>query len=369
MSCFGKKWAFLSSNTDGVYLELIPKRVLDMEAQTETSEKGLVTVITPVFNRAEFVEASMDSVWRQNYRPIELIIIDDGSTDESPNIVERWCDSRMGDQSFSVTFMRQANRGACAARNTGLRVARGQYIQWLDDDDIMYPRKLEVQVAFLRAHPEVDAVACQLDYATRDLRVFGRTTMPKPSEFEDMRLFALKHDILGYAPVYRKSILESVGGWRESIPCGQDTDLHARLGLAGARFAVIDECLGVVRCHSKGRAMGSCRWRQPASYNRVAYERIHEFARARGVDSEALHRAIAERLRSAAYSNFARFRTRTGQECLRGMHAFVGRNLSPWDFLGRHACGTPFVSLGAFGLRCLRAICRRMTTRVFNHRH
>jgi glycosyltransferase involved in cell wall biosynthesis len=116
-----------------------------------TSVAATVSVIVPVFNGERYLEDALRSAADQSLPPFEVIVVDDGSTDASPRIAER-----IGDP---VRCLRQENAGVAAARNRGLSVATGEFIAFLDHDDLWPREKLEVQVAALEANPEVDVVS------------------------------------------------------------------------------------------------------------------------------------------------------------------------------------------------------------------
>lgn len=121
---------------------------------------GLVSVVIPSYNRAYIVGKAIASVLSQTYPDVEVIVVDDGSTDHTRDVVTRF-DER-------VCYVAQANSGVCSARNTGLRLARGEFVALLDSDDEWLPWKLAAQVAVMRAHPEVgmawtDMVAVSAD--------------------------------------------------------------------------------------------------------------------------------------------------------------------------------------------------------------
>jgi hypothetical protein len=110
-------------------------------------EPGLVSVLIPSYNRAYILATAIDSVLAQTYRPIEVIVVDDGSRDDTRAVVARY-----GDQ---VRYIHQSNGGLAAARNTGLAAARGEFIAFEDSDDAWLPWKLKVQVAVLQRFPQV----------------------------------------------------------------------------------------------------------------------------------------------------------------------------------------------------------------------
>ncbi|MDE1892782.1 MAG: glycosyltransferase family 2 protein [Pseudomonadota bacterium] len=141
----------------------------------------LVSVVMPVYNAAAWLRRSVESVLRQNHRNLELIAVDDGSSDDSPAMLEAFArtDAR-------VRLQRQAlNGGVAAARNAGLAVARGQYIAFLDADDWWHPAKLERQLASLHAH---GALVSYGEYwrVAEDGRVLSRVTPPATLRWHDM---------------------------------------------------------------------------------------------------------------------------------------------------------------------------------------
>ena len=107
-----------------------------------------VSIILPTYNRVGSVQAAIHSVLAQTYIDYELIVVDDGSTDETASHVREIADPRL------IYVLHPQNKGAAAARNTGMRMARGDYIAFLDSDDTWHPQKLEVQVEFLKNSPD-----------------------------------------------------------------------------------------------------------------------------------------------------------------------------------------------------------------------
>jgi glycosyltransferase involved in cell wall biosynthesis len=110
-------------------------------------EPGLVSVVIPTFNRAYIVGRAIDSVLQQTYRPIEIVVIDDGSTDDTRQLI--------GSYGPPVRYVYQPNGGVSSARNHGLRISRGEYVALLDSDDRWFPWKLSVQVELLRRFPDI----------------------------------------------------------------------------------------------------------------------------------------------------------------------------------------------------------------------
>ena len=109
---------------------------------------SLISVIIPTYNRAHLIEESVQSVLKQTYKNLEILIIDGGSTDNTKEVVERIKDSR-------IRYIHQDNAGPSAARNTGLKNAQGEFIAFLDSDDLWVFDKLEIQMKIMRKHPEI----------------------------------------------------------------------------------------------------------------------------------------------------------------------------------------------------------------------
>lgn len=230
-------------------------------------EPGLVSVIIPSFNRAYSIASTIESVLAQTYDPVEIIVIDDGSTDDTRAVVEGF-----GDR---VRYIHQINTGCPGARNTGLRVARGEFIALLDSDDRWYPWKLELQIAFLRAHPDVGMVWTDMAAVTDDgariadayLRTFykayqrvrveemmehagtaGALGVSLPDGLSSRPLWVgdifsqMIRGSLVHTPttVLRREWVRDTGGYDESLkPAGEDFDFHLRTAALG-RVAFID---------------------------------------------------------------------------------------------------------------------------------
>ena len=112
-----------------------------------------ISVVIPIYNRGPRVQKTLDSILNQTLVPLEIIVVDDGSTDESAD----WIEAHYGEQ---IRVVRQTNGGVARARNRGLQEARSEYIAFCDHDDIWLPRKLEMQWEMARAHPEAALIGC-----------------------------------------------------------------------------------------------------------------------------------------------------------------------------------------------------------------
>jgi len=185
-----------------------------------TFDKPLVSVIIPTFNRSAMVREAVESVLSQTFGEFELIVVDDGSTDDTEAILEPY--------SASLRIIRQKNRGVSAARNRGVAAARGELLAFLDSDDIWLPEKLAVQISYLRTFPE--AALCHTDelWIRNGRRVNPRKKHAKAEGRDFPRL--LRESLISPSSVIlRRSIFDEAGGFDESLPACEDYALWLTL--------------------------------------------------------------------------------------------------------------------------------------------
>jgi glycosyltransferase involved in cell wall biosynthesis len=198
-----------------------------------TDENPLVSVVIPVHNGGHYLRAALESVFAQTYRAFEVIVVDDGSADDSGVIA----------QSFpEVRYIHQANQGVAAARNNGLAVARGEYFAFLDQDDLWMPDKLKLQIEYLLSHPEVGYTLTQQQYFLDP----GGTLPP----WFRKELFDSIHTgwVLGTL-VIRRTIFEQVGNFATGYSAANDSDWFFRAKAAQIPMAVMPELLLRKRIH------------------------------------------------------------------------------------------------------------------------
>lgn len=228
----------------------------------------LVSVIIPTFNRAYCIARTIDSALKQTYHDLEIVVVDDGSTDNTPELMHSLCaeDKR-------VVYIQQANTGVAGARNTGFAAARGDFVALLDSDDIWLPWKLELQLACLQRFPEIGMVWSDMEAIDPDGKIFNpkyiRTMYSGYSVFGMNELFPNQYklkDVASFAPaleaviadanfysgyifsqmvmgslvhtsttVLRRERLAKVGGFNEDLKySGEDFDFHLRTCREGA---------------------------------------------------------------------------------------------------------------------------------------
>jgi glycosyltransferase involved in cell wall biosynthesis len=195
----------------------------------------LVSTIIPTYNRAPLLVRALDSVAAQGYRPIEVVIIDDGSTDNTVEVVESRTDY-LKSKGIDVLFHQQQNQKAPKARNVGMKMARGGIFAFLDSDDLWLPDFLSTVVRLLDEHPDCGMAFTGILGIDYDDRVFAERKMyidPEPVEGVLREPF---NRIIRYMPtqtsgvVVRKSVIDDVGDFDLSLPVVEDWDLWYRIG-------------------------------------------------------------------------------------------------------------------------------------------
>jgi len=262
-------------------------------SKNEKNWDPLVSVIIPCYNAARYVGEAIESAIAQTYPHKEVIVIDDGSTDNSLEIIRSY-----GDQ---IRWETGANRGGCAARNWGLELARGELIQFLDADDVLKPDKLEQQVPVACIH------SSEIVYCDFQTEVIGQVTQPllcSRIKNDDSVIFALETIIHTEAPLYARDTLLQIGGWREDLPCAQDYELNLRLALHGAHFHHLPAVLYTARRRSDSVSSDSVRLLNQLE---EIYRETYRFLQ----DRDALTDARAEAL-AAGFARHARIYLRCG---------------------------------------------------------
>lgn len=215
-----------------------------------------VTVVMPVFNVERYLAIAIRSVLRQTYRHFELLIIDDGSTDDSLAIARSFRDAR-------IRIIEQDNRGLAGARNTGIRHARGELIAFLDSDDAWRPRKLEVHVAHLQRSPTVGVSYSASGLIDDNGRCMGIAQIPKMRDVSSADVFLRNPVGNGSAPVIRRTVFDHIegpycadgaAGWfDEFFRQSEDIECWMRIALCTLwRFEGVDEILTEYRVNSGG---------------------------------------------------------------------------------------------------------------------
>jgi glycosyltransferase involved in cell wall biosynthesis len=205
----------------------------------------LVSAIIPVYNGAPFVREAIESVLAQTYSPIECLVIDDGSTDDTPAILATF--------GSSISVVRQSNAGVSSARNTGVRAARGDAVAFLDADDCWTPDKIERQVAALRGFPNVGLVYSGFEVVDAELRPLHRIM---PSRWEDRMWGVVLLEGLGiglsFTGMIRREVFDVVGPFDVRLSTSADAEYAWRVS---RQFDVlgVDAPLALYRQHGRSQ--------------------------------------------------------------------------------------------------------------------
>jgi glycosyltransferase involved in cell wall biosynthesis len=196
---------------------------------------SLISCIVPVYNGEKYLAEAIESIVKQSYRPIEIIIADDGSTDCTAMVAERY--------NKQIRYLRQANAGTAAARNLGLSVAAGEFVAFLDADDLWHPEKLTRQMACFREFHELDCcVAHAQNFWIPEL-------IEEEKKFRDHRM---SKPLPGYVTgtlLTRRDFFDAVGHFNISIKHADDTEWFLRANERRAVMKLLPDVLLYRRLH------------------------------------------------------------------------------------------------------------------------
>ena len=307
----------------------------------------LVSVVIPAWNVAPFIGEAIDSVLAQRYPNRELIVVNDGSPDgaQLDEVMARYADRR------EIRYLRQPNGGPSAARNLGIRHARGELIALLDGDDTWDPEYLSAQVDFLEQNPSLDVVYC-------DARLFGtgplagRTFMdgaPSSGDPTFERLIAMECAIPTTCVVARREAMVTAGLFDERFRRCEDYDLWLRMSAAGARFGYQRRVLASHRLHATSAATDRvAMFESQALVYASLCERLGPDHPAAPAVARAHARASADFALERAKRHLAARRYREAADDVDRAHAFYG---------------TPKLALARLALKGAPALVRKLYTR------
>lgn len=183
-----------------------------------------ISIVIPIYNREKFLLRTLQSVKNQTHRPLQLILVDNNSSDSSLTICNDFKEKHNSD-SFEIIVTSETKEGANAARNKGLSLVSGEFVSFYDSDDEMYPFKMDKIEQTIKDNPSADIIGITFDITHPDKKVKPR------SKIFSNRLD--KHILTGYlstpAAIIRTSLVKEVGGWNESLFRWQDWELGIRL--------------------------------------------------------------------------------------------------------------------------------------------
>lgn len=245
------------------------------------TDRPLISVVIPTYNRCEPTIAAIRSVLDQTYRPLELIVVDDGSSDGSGETIGEYIQKQV-DSGERIMFIKQDNRGAGAARNAGIFAASGDYIAFLDSDDLWLPEKLEKQIASLARFR--NARACFTDsYYSRSpeenistFHLFGRR-YESSSDIDRNATRSISEAFCGFflsTLLVSTEVARQIGGFNAAVSYCEDRDFYFRLSLI-TPLVYVNELL--VRCDRTPTPAGSsCRPWDRVEVRLTGIQRMYE---------------------------------------------------------------------------------------------
>jgi glycosyltransferase involved in cell wall biosynthesis len=213
-----------------------------------------VSIVMPAYNVAPYIGAAIDSALAQTFTDFELIVVDDGSKDETAEIV-----TSMAREDARVRLVQQSNRGLAGARNTALRAARGELLALLDSDDMWEPEFLAAQLAILEARPDVDIVTGNGWYL--DGPRHGQLARPYPDPRPDPVLASIIGDewSVFIMSVFRRRVYTGIGPFDETMRSNEDYDFWLRAAMGGFVFRRNDRPLGHYRVRADSLSASNVR--------------------------------------------------------------------------------------------------------------
>ena len=289
-----------------------------------------VSVIIPCFNAEQWLTESIDSCLKQTYSNIEIIVVDDGSTDGSLDIIKGYGDC--------LRWYSRPNKGSNPTRNEGLSMARGDYVLFLDADDYILPERVEKQMGcFEQTGADVvfSSVRSQKHYPD------GRIVLGNPS---DERYYRAGDDVLeslitskrlahNLSPMFTRDSLKKVGGWDETVPCSQDRDLLLSLALAGAKFEFLPGCYSVYRQYPSNSRVSASKGRIRAEASLKRTSKAEQSLQRQG-RYEPYRKALAQALFRSAFLYGPYYSKREYQQILNKIQTLNPHYRSEFSFRG-----------------------------------
>jgi glycosyltransferase involved in cell wall biosynthesis len=311
-----------------------------MEGWAEMGSRPLVSVIIIFLNAAKFLQEAIESVWAQTYDHWELLLVDDGSTDASTALARRYVAQAPGKVRYLEHCSHQ-NRGMSASRNLGIRHAKGEYIAFLDADDVWLPHKLEQQVAIMDSQPAAAMVYGATQYWhswTGNAEDLGRDWVPKlgvpPNTLiQPPTLLSLfwRGEAVVPSPcdiMVRREVIEGVGGFEEAFrSLYEDQVFYAKICLIAPVF-VSDQCWDRYRQHRESACAVAGKTGLNLSAHLTFLNWIEEYLSKQGVNNAEVWEALQKKLRPYRQPILHRLLV-CGQHRIRQMQRLL-RKIAQW---------------------------------------
>jgi glycosyltransferase involved in cell wall biosynthesis len=214
-----------------------------------------ISIIVPCYNQAQYLDEALQSVLDQTYSNWECIIVNDGSPDDTEEVAKQWLEK---DNRF--IYLKKENGGLSSARNAGLAIAVGEFIQFLDSDDLIEKRKLEYQLAFMLDHLTIDISVSGYRYFEKNQNeklILGRNNfLPEIAIMEHdidiINVLNLRNPMVISAPLYKRNVFNIIGLFDTDLSALEDWDFHTRCALHKLKFQHIgyfSNSFALIRLH------------------------------------------------------------------------------------------------------------------------
>ena len=275
---------------------------------------SLFSVIIPTYNRESFIAEALDSVKLQTYRPIEIIVVDDGSTDNTAEVIENWIGQNGEEGALSLHYFFQANAGVSAARNRGIQEIRGAYVQFFDSDDRMHPERL-TKLAEMFESKGCDFIQTGFegfDANTGDViqTIYGR---PSANQLELALQGVLWANTLRSA--FTAELVRQIEPWNTDMSCFEDREYVERAVCQAKHPLAIRAILASARRGGSDRISDKLRSYEGRTWRIHCERRLAEATKDRTDVSEAARRAFASRIYALGFRSNASGWPDLGKAC------------------------------------------------------
>ena len=276
----------------------------------------LFSVIMPVYNRGDLILKSLSSLFTQTYRPIQLIIVNDGSTDHTSKVIEEWSKSVVSKDRISVNYIYQNNRGASAARNRGIKEVKGKYVQFFDSDDLMHSERLERLVEIFNG-TGADFIQTGFDSFDNETKKTIGVNYGKPNQDQIELILKGKFWANTLRAALRTDLVKALDGWNEKMLCFEDREYMERAVIHAKNAVAIKEVLASARRGGSARISDLLRSKEGRNWRIHCEEQIGIYIKEKLVIDPIILNQFAGRILSLGLRSNANDWHQLGERCLK----------------------------------------------------
>lgn len=295
-----------------------------MENPATDQNQDLASVIVPTYNRASLIVHTLNSIRSQTYRPIEVIIVDDGSIDDTQQRVEEWCEDVEEAEAFYLVYLWHENSGVTIARNRGFEASHGEYIQFLDSDDLLHEEKLTDQIGALQVHSACDFAFSRWEYFGESIPGYDAYWADEFRPHRDLLInLMLQEDRRHYLPLhtgstlYRREFCRELGGWDEDLSGPDDVVYNIRVLISARDFCYVPRVQMFARKTRGEHVSGLLSSAEAAENYILGLDRIREILANSGHLTPYRRFLLGKSLFFLAWAAFAAKAPRAGEHAIR----------------------------------------------------